>query len=74
MEKCLKGYCRSPVACAGFGNCRERNFLTKEVRLEPGWLIKDGMFVLHNCWKCKDGREACVAGNPHQCGYLHARR
>jgi len=24
-EKCLKGYCRSPVACNAFGYCRERN-------------------------------------------------
>lgn len=24
-EPCLKGRCRSPVACNGFGYCRERN-------------------------------------------------
>lgn len=24
--KCLKGYCRSPMACGSFGYCRERNF------------------------------------------------
>lgn len=25
--KCLKDQCRSPVACGGFGYCRERNLL-----------------------------------------------
>lgn len=24
--KCLKDYCRSPLACGSFGYCRERNF------------------------------------------------
>ena len=23
---------------------------------------RQGMFVLHNCWRCKDGREPCVNG------------
>ena len=32
-----------------------------------------GIFVLHNCWRCKDGRELCVVSNPHQCEYPHAR-
>jgi hypothetical protein len=25
-EPCLNGLCRSPVACAAFGYCRQRNF------------------------------------------------
>lgn len=24
-EPCLSGHCRSPLACDGFGYCRERN-------------------------------------------------
>lgn len=24
-EPCISGYCRSPVACGGFGYCRDRN-------------------------------------------------
>ena len=32
-----------------------------------------GMFVLHNCARCKDGREPCITGNPRQCEYPHAR-
>ena len=32
-----------------------------------------GMFVLHNCWKCKNGTEACIVGNPRQCEFPHAR-
>lgn len=34
---------------------------------------RSGMFILHNCFRCKDGREACVVGNPRQCEYPHAR-
>lgn len=34
---------------------------------------KTGMFVLHSCWKCGDGERPCVAGNPCQCEYPHAR-
>lgn len=26
-EPCLKDRCRSPVACGGWGYCRERNFI-----------------------------------------------
>ncbi len=26
-EPCMKGRCRSPVACGGWGYCRERNIL-----------------------------------------------
>jgi len=32
-----------------------------------------GIFVLHNCWKCADGRQPCCVGDPHQCEYPHAR-
>jgi len=28
-EPCLKGRCYSPVACNGWGYCRERNYLTE---------------------------------------------
>lgn len=34
---------------------------------------RSGIFVLHNCWKCGDGARPCVAGNPRQCEYPHAR-
>ncbi len=30
-EPCLKDRCRSPVACEGWGYCRERNLMTDEV-------------------------------------------
>jgi hypothetical protein len=32
-----------------------------------------GIFRDHSCWKCLDGKKACVAGNPRQCDYPHAR-
>jgi len=32
-----------------------------------------GMFVLHNCARCDDGKKPCVIGNPSQCEYPHAR-
>ena len=32
-----------------------------------------GMFVLHNCSRCKDGRVPCAVGNPRECEYPHAR-
>jgi len=34
---------------------------------------RPGIFRDHNCWKCKDGAEPCVKGNPRQCEYPHAR-
>lgn len=34
---------------------------------------KTGMFILHNCWRCKDGEKPCIIGNPRQCEYPHAR-
>lgn len=34
---------------------------------------KTGMFVLHRCWKCNDGERPCVAGEPRQCEFPHAR-
>jgi hypothetical protein len=35
--------------------------------------MRAGMFILHNCYRCKDGREPCIKGNPRQCEYPHAR-
>lgn len=35
--------------------------------------LRTGMFVLHDCWKCRDGKFRCVIGNPRQCEYPHAR-
>lgn len=34
---------------------------------------RTGMFVLHNCARCDDGKKPCIAGNPRQCEYPHAR-
>jgi hypothetical protein len=34
---------------------------------------KEGVFVLHNCWRCRDGKLKCAQGNPHQCSMPHAR-
>ena len=34
---------------------------------------REGIFVLHNCSRCSDGRRPCVVGNPSRCEYPHAR-
>jgi len=34
---------------------------------------RQGLFRDHNCWRCKDGENACIRGDPRQCDYLHAR-
>jgi hypothetical protein len=34
---------------------------------------RPGLFRDHNCWKCNSGEKPCVAGNPRECGNLHAR-
>lgn len=34
---------------------------------------RDGIFRLHNCWRCKDGAEPCKSGNANRCEYPHAR-
>lgn len=34
---------------------------------------RPGIFRDHNCYRCKDGKQACVKGNPNQCEYPHAR-
>ena len=33
--QCLKGGCSSPVACGGFGYCRERNFANRHETFMP---------------------------------------
>jgi hypothetical protein len=34
---------------------------------------RSGVFVDHNCYRCKDGTLPCVKGNPRDCDTLHAR-
>ena len=51
---------------------KERRTITSSDPRDPDY-TRVGMFVLHNCSRCKDGREPCIAGNPHQCEYPHAR-
>ncbi len=34
---------------------------------------RTGIFVYHNCWKCKNGKMPCVARIPGNCGYPVAR-
>lgn len=35
--------------------------------------LKEGVFRDHTCWKCADGTQRCVEGNPRQCHYPRAR-
>lgn len=51
---------------------KERRTITSPDPRDPDH-TRIGIFVLHNCWRCKDGRTPCVVGNPHQCEYPHAR-
>jgi hypothetical protein len=34
---------------------------------------RKGIFVNHNCYRCKDGEKPCVQGGAHRCEYPHAR-
>lgn len=34
---------------------------------------RTGIFVLHNCWKCRNGEKPCVNRYPNQCDYPRAR-
>ena len=34
---------------------------------------RPGIFATHNCWKCRDGQQPCVCGDPCRCEYPHAR-
>ena len=34
---------------------------------------RPGIFATHNCWKCRDGQQPCVCGDPRRCEYPHAR-
>jgi hypothetical protein len=43
------------------------------VREEPAPDEPSGMFRDHSCWKCQDGKKACVRGAPYRCEYPHAR-
>jgi hypothetical protein len=36
-------------------------------------LTKQGIFILHRCWKCDDGKKPCVQSNPRTCEYPRAR-
>lgn len=41
--------------------------------MEPRNNPQHPMFRDHNCWKCREGERPCVAGNPNQCEFPHAR-
>lgn len=45
----------------------------KRTVVDAAYPAKTGMFVLHSCWKCLDGKKSCISGNPRQCEYPHAR-
>lgn len=34
---------------------------------------RPGFFADHNCWKCRNGQQSCVRGDPRCCEYPHAR-
>ena len=34
---------------------------------------RSGIFVYHNCYRCKDGTLPCKSGNPNKCEYPRAR-
>lgn len=34
---------------------------------------KTGVFIYHNCARCRSGALPCVKGAPHLCDNLHAR-
>jgi hypothetical protein len=51
---------------------RRKERAQQEAAMSPD-PTKEGVFRDHNCWKCKDGAAPCVAGNPRQCEFLHAR-
>lgn len=34
---------------------------------------RSGIFIHHNCWRCKSGAEPCAVGNPNDCEYPQAR-
>lgn len=40
--KCIKGQCRSPVACGGWGYCRELNMTDTR----DNWTIVDDLWAL----------------------------
>ena len=45
---------------------------TKPDSRDPDY-SRTGIFVHHNCWRCKDGAQPCVQGSPNRCEYPHAR-
>lgn len=45
----------------------------RNARLATKRAAASGMFRDHSCWKCGDGKRACIVGNPRQCEYPHAR-
>lgn len=47
--------------------------LTKKVDPRDPDYSRKGIFVYHNCYRCKDGALPCVQGGPHKCEYPHAR-
>lgn len=34
---------------------------------------RKGIFIHHNCYRCKSGELSCIAGNPSKCPYPKAR-
>lgn len=52
-----------------YGTCTMGEFVELLRNAQPS----SGMFRDHSCWKCGDGIRPCIAGNPRQCDYPHAR-
>ena len=51
---------------------KERRTIVAPDPRDPDY-TRVGIFVLHNCSRCKDGREACVTGGSRRCPYPYAR-
>lgn len=51
--------------------CREKAEAKPDPR-DPDY-SRVGIFVNHNCSRCRSGELPCKSGNPNRCEYPHAR-
>jgi hypothetical protein len=54
---------------------RQADAYVAEMEMERAMFDRaaEGIFQTHRCWRCNDGKKACVEGGHRNCTYIRAR-
>lgn len=67
--------CTTDVVCNYLSQCAYAERIETAGLLDPRDPdhSRHGIFVHHNCWKCREGERPCAEGNPSRCSFPIAR-